>query len=805
LSESLLIREALGERRVTERDLPLAVGGAGSDIRLASAPEGPVVHLGIHEGELFVQPAAGHEVLHNGIAVAGSAWLHAGDVLDVGSARLRLGEEQGERVLVVEDGAAGNITAPPVITASARISGAAADDEAEDRIEAISFRAGEAAAPRRSAASPARWIVLGVVALLAFAAWFVFTGTSVEVATEPSADTVAFSRGLPAIEIGGRYLMRPGTYLLRAERAGYVPVETEVEVERGSNQRFEFVLEKLPGILQIDVPVAAAVRVDGESRGTAPGAFELKPGKHSVTITADRYLEFTTTVDIEGEGRTQSLAPQLEPAWAVVTVTSEPAGAEVVVDGELRGVTPLETEVLAGNRPLELRLEGFKPWLTDLQVRAGEPLEVGPVRLGLPDGRLSVRSEPSGASVTVAGVYRGTTPLELEVRPEVAQSIVLARPGYESARRQVTLQPGEQRTLNVDLAGVYGKVTVRAEPADAELYVDGRRRGAANQTLELTATTHQIEIRKPGFESFKTEVTPRPGLPQLVETRLLTPAQARVAALATELVTAGGQQLKLMPVGRYTMGSSRREPGRRANEAQREVVLERRFYFGTRQVTNAEFRKFVSGHRSGFVGPNSLDLERQPVVKVTWQQAAAFCNWLSEQDGLPPAYVKQGATFVPAKPMTTGYRLPSEAEWEFVARYVDGSAFRRYPWGDALPVAPRAGNFADQSARAILASVIPDYDDGYPVTAPVGSFAPNPLGVFDAGSNVAEWAHDVYTVSLDAAEAAKDPLGPDSGAQHVIRGASWRSSSVTDLRLMSRGFGDGVRDDVGFRIARYAE
>ena len=70
--------------------------------------------------------------------------------------------------------------------------------------------------------------------------------------------------------------------------------------------------------------------------------------------------------------------------------------------GEARGVTPLTTEVMAGNQPLELKLEGFKAWTTDIQVKANEAMTVGPVRLGLPDGRLSLRSEPSGASVTIS-------------------------------------------------------------------------------------------------------------------------------------------------------------------------------------------------------------------------------------------------------------------------------------------------------------------------------------------------------------------------------------------------------------------
>ena len=89
--------------------------------------------------------------------------------------------------------------------------------------------------------------------------------------------------------------------------------------------------------------------------------------------------------------------------------------------------------------------------------------------------------------------------------------------------------------------------------------------------------------------------------------------------------------------------------------------------------------------------------------------------------------------------------------------------------------------------------------------APVGKFPPNALGLFDTGGNAAEWAHDYYSVTVDAAQVAVDPMGPAQGNNHVIRGSSWKQSSVTDLRLSARDFGAAARNDVGFRIARYAQ
>jgi formylglycine-generating enzyme required for sulfatase activity len=810
-------------------DFPLSLGGAGSDVVLPSAP-GTLAWIGLHDGQLFVQPAdEASTVLHNGTPIAGSTWLRSGDVLDGGGGRLKLRLEEGRRVLEVVAGGAGNRTAPPAAETMATVGGlAAAEDE---RIEPVAFRRPDAerAPPPRTV--PWRRLALGAaLALLVAIAAVIFTAVPVQVEIAPKPERVAFEGGWGGLRFGTSHLLRPGSYTLVAEREGYLPLGVPVDVTADRNQRLSFTLEPLPGRLEVVLPVPGRVSIDGRPAGDAPGPFELAAGRHTVTIDTERYLDATVEVEVEGLGRLQKLEPELTPAWAEVSIASEPAGAEARVGGEVRGQTPLNLELMAGSHRLELRLEGFKPWVSDVQVQANEPLALGPVRLGLPDGRLAVRSAPAGANVTVGGAYRGRTPLDIDVRPDVEQSVAVLREGYEPARRDLSVAPGSREVVEFKLVPILGEVTVRATPADAQLFVDGVAKGAVAQTLQLPATAHVLEIRKPGYVTHRATITPRPGLPQSLEVTLregaapepaaaaaaATPAQGAAdgsaapappvvaGALASVIRSKAGQELKLVPAGEFTMGSPRREAGRRANEAQRAVKLERRFYLGLREVTNAEFRQFRPSHRSGFVLQQTLDLDRQPVVGVSWQDAAAYCNWLSAQDGLEPAYAEQGGRLVPVVPATTGYRLPTEAEWEWAARWT-GGALRKYPWGDALPVPAGAGNFADRRAQPLVAQVLADLDDGFAATAPVGSFAANPLGFFDLGGNVAEWTHDLYTVQPAAGAAAVDPAAAGTGALRVIRGSSWQHSGVTELRLAFRDYGDGKRNDLGFRIARYAQ
>jgi formylglycine-generating enzyme required for sulfatase activity len=189
---------------------------------------------------------------------------------------------------------------------------------------------------------------------------------------------------------------------------------------------------------------------------------------------------------------------------------------------------------------------------------------------------------------------------------------------------------------------------------------------------------------------------------------------------------------------------------------------------------------------------------------VSWDDAAQYLNWLSVKDGLQPVYEKGSTGWAPVRPLRNGYRLPTDAEWEWAARFAGQAQGLLYPWGDALPPPDRSGNYADVSAAQVLTTrTLVTYDDGHAVSAPVGSYDPNSYGIYDLGGNVAEWVQDVYSPDLiESAALAEDPLGPESGQLHVVRGATWRSSTQTDLRLAARGSGSDGREDLGFRIAR---
>ena len=345
----------------------------------------------------------------------------------------------------------------------------------------------------------------------------------------------------------------------------------------------------------------------------------------------------------------------------------------------------------------------------------------------------------------------------------------------------------------------------KVEPSDANLFVNGKQWGPVPPKLQLHAVAHRLEFKKSGYRPQTVQITPRPGFPQ--ELKIALKKEGGSLSAPTAMITAkNGYELKLIRPGSYSMGASRREQGRRSNETLRKIKLLRPFYMGTKEVTNKEFKAFLAGHNSGTFKQKSLNRDDQPVVQITWEQAALFCNWLSARDSLPPAYETKDEQIVVIKPMTIGYRLPTEAEWEYCARYAGKQTARKYPWGNTFPPKDLSGNFADASAKGLLNTYLKAYNDGYPVSAAPAKFRANDLGLYDLGGNVAEWCHDYYSIyPYKANKVYIDPTGPDSGKHRVIKGSGWKDAAISALRLAYRDYNDSKRNDLGFRICRYAE
>jgi len=256
----------------------------------------------------------------------------------------------------------------------------------------------------------------------------------------------------------------------------------------------------------------------------------------------------------------------------------------------------------------------------------------------------------------------------------------------------------------------------------------------------------------------------------------------------------GGVTLDVIwvPAGTFMMGSTFSpqdlaaayggEPEHFAHELpQREVTVSKGFWMGRYEVTNAQYRRFQPDHSSRDFAGHNLDGDSQPVVFVSWREAQAFCNWLSELTG-------------------EQFTLPTEAQWEYACRA--GTDTVRY-WGNDDESMGHFANVADRMAKAEWPNwAAVETTDGYKVTAPVGSFRPNGFGLFDMLGNVHEWCVDYYDSAYYKRGPSTDPHNTAVTTSRVCRGGGWESSAA-ECRAASRS-GDDPDDhygSVGFRVA----
>jgi formylglycine-generating enzyme required for sulfatase activity/tetratricopeptide (TPR) repeat protein len=339
----------------------------------------------------------------------------------------------------------------------------------------------------------------------------------------------------------------------------------------------------------------------------------------------------------------------------------------------------------------------------------------------------------------------------------------------------------------------------------------GQTKASVEGRLRITGNGQSIDTWATGIKTAYWRILDRdPMAPTSACTHAKVPDQdgsqgtGRVGATpAKELTNSLGMRLVLIPPGRFTMGSPVTEEGRAFDEDERDVEISRPFYMAAHEVTIGQFRKFVkeAGYQTdsekgmgcfGFdAATKRMDLSKayswkkpgwqvtdeHSVTNLSWNDAKAFCAWLSKKEG-------------------KSYRLPTEAEWEYACR---AGTTTRYTFGDDPEELAHHGNITDASAKKLFPFwTTIKADDGHAFTAPVGSYRPNAFGLYDMHGNAAEWCEDWYAFYEPGPH--RDPTGPSAGTRRVARGGNWadfplQCQSAHRNRLEPSGYnvGTGLR------------
>ena len=453
---------------------------------------------------------------------------------------------------------------------------------------------------------------------------------------------------------------------------------------------------------------------------------------------------------------------------------------------------------------------GWIPWSVFASGLAVFAAVSGVIIVWLGSTAIVIDARDSGIKVEVSGHDALiTVPGKQSIKVEPGgQEIKVSYDGLETVTRNLSVKRGESKILTVAI--VDSKLIAQLEnevfkprPDDAKIKArrkDGRGPGE-HEPPHLANSGHQppsrLAVAPTGKEAASKAITAltRAAVPLVAPFNQETAQKARQQWAASleqpvEIANSIGMKLALIPPGEFLMGSTpdqvrpflpgvpaqRRKKFGNDQYPQHRVGISRPFRIGTYEVTRGQFAAFVQatgykteGERDGQGGvgidPKTGKIKRDkaftwrnpgfpqgdshPVVCVSWNDAVAFCEWLSQ---------KEGKT----------YRLPTEAEWEYACRAGTTTVFSN---GDDPRKLVEVANILDEAYTEMPPRPQPDLNDGYAGTAPVGSFHPNAFGLYDMHGNAWEWCQDRYDEGYYGHSPDTDPTGPPEG-DRVTRGGA---------------------------------
>jgi len=484
---------------------------------------------------------------------------------------------------------------------------------------------------------------------------------------------------------------------------------------------------------------------------------------------------------------------------------------EVCSFGREPGNTVILTTPAVSRRHAVIHEKDDEFWMVDLgstngvlvnQQRVIEPVRLQPGdRIEMPSAlftfRLAARPVPGAAPMaeeTAASLAEQKKPVILEPLPEPTESAPEQppeQPAGPGVRPETTPVRGAVGVPKEPLPPPEGRAQPRERIRSGSRWLIGLAAG-----LVLAGVGYYFGVVAPAGQGPRVEI-PLPRTAQQEAPQPRAPSIAPVAvkpwtnSLGMPFVPAGTPDVLF---GIWDVRVKDFQAYVEATHAQPAAGI-----FVTKAITHAdgspalgfELDPSASWNNPGFdLDQGSTD----PVVGVSWDEAMAFCQWLTKKE--------QAEGELAANRQ---YRLPTDAEWSRAA----GKG--KYPWGDAWPPPAEAGNYGDQALASSLpgtgwASLMLPGNDGYSRTSPVGSFRPNAYGLYDMGGNVWQWCDDWYQAAMNSAEALQKLPGlRNDGGGHackVLRGASWNDYNPEFLLSSCRSFDNpDVRyADRGFRV-----
>ena len=562
-------------------------------------------------------------------------------------------------------------------------------------------------------------------------------------------------------------------------------------------ETIEIVMKEIPGSLRLEIdPYLPNTNIFLNKKRLENSKVIIEEGlvgNYDLQIKHPYFLPYLENIYFE-KGKERILKVELKKQKIKLNLTSDPSEAIIDINGINVGKTPLEIFQESGELEFKVSKDGYSSLNEKISFKADKYSEKINFKLELLPGRLTVKVEPKDAKIFINNELQKEEIKNVSF-PVGVHNININKEGFKSINADFTLDSNQDHLLDYVMEEILGKVNFYSQPS-AQIFIDGVSYGNTPKSIQIRSIPKKIKLTKEGYRAFSSTITSDERFEKDINVNLKTEIQARFDESPKIYENSiGAKMIIFEPTKQFSLGSPRNDIGNRANETIREVIITKPFYVSRDLITEEQYSEFNKRKIRG----NNL-----PKTKINWLEAALYCNWLSQKEGLDQAYNFKKGLYQGINKKANGYRLITEAEWVWVARYFNKRRVTRFSWGNDFPPRKDVGNLAGEEVKSINLSFIDNYKDSFNGLSPVGTFKKDRSGINDITGNVKEWVHDYYNfVSLVKINLEKDRLGPDSGSSHVIRGSSWRSSSLSELRLTYREKGDKARDDVGFRLARW--
>jgi len=482
-----------------------------------------------------------------------------------------------------------------------------------------------------------------------------------------------------------------------------------------------------------------------------------------------------------------------------VTINSNPSDAEIFIDGMSKGKTRKSLFMYPGTYELRLSLSSYLSISEKITVTKDEKQNNFTYNLVKNAGKLKIEVTPATATVRINKEVINAYEVH-ELTPGTYQ-IEAESETYYPYKGTIEILLGETRAEKITLTQKVGKLQFAINPTEAECVLSQNgmekyRWSGLKIFNTLAAGSYDLTTKAKGYKSYSGKVSIKENQTTIEDIQMVVGSDAP-------------EGMVLIEGGTFTIGSNSGE----SNERPTHQVTLSSYYIGKTELTLGLFEKFIKStnyqtdadkdgwswikigsewqkksgvnwrcDRKGDLRNNSE--KNHPVIYVSWNDAVAYCNWLSEKDGLQKAYSGSGDN-VTCDFNSNGYRLPTEAEWEYAAR--GGNQSKGYKYSGS--------NIIDEVAWYDENSGKRTYD--------AGTKSPNELGLYDMSGNVWEWCWDWFSDKYYSSSGQTNPKGPNSGSKRVGRGGSWVSSAER-CRVAGRYYSSpayGV-NGLGFRLAR---